>query len=344
MHFPALSSKGGAAYSSAMPRSPVSLYSHCTLCPRACGVDRTRGETGFCGEGTVARVSIACLHRGEEPPLSGEHGSGTVFFTGCTLGCPTCQNYMISGGAPGRRPGEELVPQALANLFLALQDRGAHNINLVTGTQCIPSIIEALTMARAKGLSLPVVWNSSGYETEAALALLHPHIDIYLPDLKTLDPATARSLFGRPDYPNVVRPSLRAMVRDHALVWNGDLLSRGVIVRHLVVPGRTASTRQCLEWFRDRLAGQALLSVMFQYIPLDRGAAADGVKVDQVEYRQVTDTLEALDMEDGFIQELEEADDWIPDFSRNNPFPPGFAEPVWRAGYGFIPKQEKEKT
>jgi putative pyruvate formate lyase activating enzyme len=336
MRLPALSSKRTAAYISFMPEATVSPYEHCLLCPRACGVDRTRGETGFCGEGAVARVSVACLHKGEEPPLSGERGSGTVFFTGCTLGCPSCQNYVISGGTPASRPGRTVAPDELARIFFTLQERGAYNVNLVTGTQFIPSIITALRTARANGLAIPAVWNSNGYESTTALELLHPHIDIHLPDLKTLDPGTARELFGRRDYPARARPALLAMVRDRALTWHGDILSRGVIVRHLVLPGRTASTLQCLEWFRDHLAGRALLSIMFQYIPLNRGAATGGAKVNREEYTHVTDALAALGLDDGFVQEPVETDDWIPDFSRPNPFPSGFAEPVWRAGGGFI--------
>ncbi len=320
-----------------MPEHAASLYTACTLCPRACGVDRTRGETGSCGEGAAARVAVACLHRGEEPPLSGECGSGTVFFTGCTLGCPSCQNYMISGSRRATRPGHTLAAGELAGIFLALQKRGAHNINLVTGTHFIPIIIEALSSARAQGLSLPVVWNSSGYETEATLALLHPHVDIYLPDLKTLDAATAQDLFGRRDYPDVARAALLSQVHGHRLTWNGPLLAQGVIVRHLVVPGRTASTLQCLKWFHDHLAGRALLSIMFQYIPLARGKTTGGKKVSPEEYELVAAALDELGLEDGFIQEPEEADDWIPDFSRDNPFPPGFAVPVWSAERGFIP-------
>jgi putative pyruvate formate lyase activating enzyme len=307
------------------------LYRHCTLCPRACGADRALGRTGFCRGGTDARVAVACLHRGEEPPISGERGSGTVFFSGCTLGCANCQNYPISSG--GR--GTEVPDETLASIFLALQERGAHNINLVTAAHFAPSVVTALEAARAGGLRLPAVWNSSGYESLSTLELIDPYIDVYLPDLKTLDEAAAGELFGRRDYPAVARAALPAMADSKPTRWDGELLTRGVVVRHLVLPGRAADSIACLRWFGERLAGRALLSLMFQYLPLDKGAPSPGPRVSRRERDMIMEEIERLGLEDGFIQDLEETDDWLPDFSRSNPFPPGFAEPVWHADFGF---------
>jgi putative pyruvate formate lyase activating enzyme len=311
---------------------PADLYRYCLLCPRACGVDRTGSPAGFCRSGIVARAAVACLHRGEEPPLSGVRGSGAVFFSGCTLGCPACQNYSISTLGQGT----EVSTETLASIFLTLEERGAHNINLVTATHFAPSVIAALELARARGLRIPSVWNSSGYETAATVELLNPFTDVYLPDLKTLDTEAARSLFGRSDYPAAAQTALPAMVTAKPLVWDGELLTQGVIVRHLVLPGRVADSIACLRWFAAHLSGGALFSLMFQYLPLDKGAPCGHGRVTPAEYDAVMEEVEKLDLEDGFIQDLEEADDWLPDFSRHNPFPGGFAEPVWHADYGFI--------
>ncbi|MBN2354451.1 MAG: radical SAM protein [Spirochaetales bacterium] len=308
------------------------LYRRCLLCPRACGIDRSRGRTGFCRGGTEARAAVACLHRGEEPPISGERGSGTVFFSSCTLGCAACQNYSISSG--GR--GAEISDEVLASVFLALQERGAHTINLVTASHYAPSVIAALEAARAGGLILPVVWNSSGYESAATLDLIDPFVDVYLPDLKTLDEDAAHALFGRRDYPAAAREALSAMTAAKPLRWDGESLAQGVIVRHLVLPGRVGDSFACLRWFRERLAGRALLSLMFQYLPLECGSPTGGPRVSRREYDEVMEEAERLGLEDGFIQDLEEADDWLPDFGKPNPFPEGFAEPVWHADFGFF--------
>jgi len=308
------------------------LYRRCLLCPRTCGADRSRGRTGFCRGGTVARAAVACLHRGEEPPLSGERGSGTVFFSGCTLGCAACQNYPISSG--GR--GAEVSDDVLASIFLALQERGAHNINLVTASHFAPSVTAALAAARAGGLRLPVVWNSSGYESAAALDLIAPVVDVYLPDLKTLDEDAAQALFGRRDYPAAARGALASMAAARPLHWDGEALAQGVIVRHLVLPGRAGDSIACLRWFREKLAGRALLSLMFQYLPLEKGSPTGAPRVSRREYDEVVEEAERLGLEDGFIQDIEETDGWLPDFGKSNPFPAGFAEPVWHADFGFL--------
>jgi len=310
-------------------------YSRCLLCPRACGVDRLGSARGFCREGTAVRAAWAGLHFGEEPPVTGHGGSGTIFFTGCTLKCRYCQNDQLSRSALGA----ELAPEELAGLMLRLQAEGAENVNLVTGSHFAPGIAAAAELARGQGLAIPLLWNSSGYESLATLELLAPWIEVWLPDCKTLDPELARRLMGAPDYPEVVREALRFMAEARPLRFDGERLREGVIVRHLVLPGHPESTRAVLAWFRERLYGKALLSVMVQYTPNARTAGQGGTReggpsrrVSAGEYEQVLASLEELGIEEGFIQEPEPGSDWLPDFTRRNPFPEGQARPLWHYG------------
>jgi putative pyruvate formate lyase activating enzyme len=315
------------------PAPATAYYARCLLCPRACGTDRLGSARGFCREGAAVRAAWAGLHFGEEPPVTGRGGSGTIFFTGCTLKCRYCQNEQLSRAGLGA----ELAVEELAALMLRLQAEGAENVNLVTGSHFAPGIAAAAAVARGRGLSIPLLWNSSGYESPAALEVLEPWIDVWLPDCKTLDAELARGLMGAPDYPEVASAALAFMVEARPLAWEGELLRRGVIVRHLVLPGHPESTRQVLAWFRERLYGRALLSVMVQYTPNsramgpgDEGGAMPSNRVSAAEYEQVLAWLEELGIEEGFIQEPEPGSEWLPDFSRPNPFPEGQARPVWR--------------
>jgi len=295
-------------------------------------VDRGAGKTGFCGESDAVRVACAVLHFGEEPPITGVGGSGTVFFTGCTLRCAFCQNIQVSRGGVGAAVGVE----ELAGIFLDLAEAGAENVNVVTGTHFVPSILDALAIARQKGLSIPMVWNSSGYETPQTVERLADSVDIWLPDLKTLDAGLSRSLFRAPDYPERAREAILSMVRlrPQTLREGADgvsVLSRGVIVRHLVLPGRLEETRAVLRWFAENLAGRALLSLMFQYTPIPgtdpQGDFARMLRPEETE--SVLSMLEELGIEDGFFQEPESDGDWLPDFRRRRPFPSGRSRTVW---------------
>jgi putative pyruvate formate lyase activating enzyme len=337
----------------------------CSLCPRACGADRSAGRAGFCREGAAPRVAWAGLHFGEEPPLTGSGGSGAIFFSGCTLRCRYCQNDQLSRQGLGR----ELCSEELAHLMLALQREAAENVNLVTGSHFTPVIVEAMDRARQEGLAIPLLWNSSGYESPATLELLAPWIDTYLPDCKTLDPELSRRFMGAPDYPEVVQAALPAMVEARPLLFEAERLRQGVIVRHLVLPGYLESSRAVLAWFRERLYGRALLSVMVQYTPNRRwtgsGAGTEGKeserlvseaegwvpvqrapeeqgrmpirRVSQEEYRQVLGWLDELGIEEGFIQEPEADSNWLPDFTRRNPFPEAQARPVWHYADDRLP-------
>ena len=230
------------------------LPHHCTLCPRACGADRAAGQRGFCGADDTLRVARAALHHWEEPCLSGDPdaatGSGTVFFCGCTLRCCYCQNFPISQGSVGK----EITPERLAGIFLDLQNGGAKNLNLVTASQYLPWVTAALDKARAQGLALPVVYNTGGYETVEAVKALAGYVDIWLADYKYADSALAAELSAARDYPAVADAALRQMlVQTGVPVYDADgYLRKGVIVRHLALPGHVEDSKAVLRRRGDR--------------------------------------------------------------------------------------------
>lgn len=307
------------------------LYRSCRLCPHACGVDRKASVPGRCGETSVLRVAYAGLHGGEEPVLTGEKGSGTVFFTGCTLRCRFCQNWQISQ----RGAGAPVSVEDLAGMFLSLERAGAANVNLVTGTQFLPHVLQAATIARDRGMGLPLVWNSSGYESIESLDLMRGQVGIYLLDVKTLDIGLARALFGTADYPDRAREAAEHASALTSLRYRGNLLEEGLVVRHLVVPGFLDATRQVLEWFARSVSANALLSLMFQYEPVGPDVRAPGDspvpdrRVTEAEYEQVAAWLEELGIEEGFIQEPITDSSWLPDFTRLNPFSSELSRPLW---------------
>ncbi len=293
------------------------------LCPRKCGADRTAGKRGVCGELSTVRAACAVLHRGEEPPISGDSGSGAIFFTGCTLGCSFCQNEQISRGGYGA----ELSVEGLSRIFLQLQEK-AETLNLVTGTHFAPSIVRALELSGK--LAMPVVWNGSGYESPETLELIAPAVDIHLPDLKTLSPQSAGRLFRAADYPETAAAAIKEMVSTHPLLFEGDRLVRGVIMRHLVMPGALAESADVLRWFAEHLADRALLSLMVQFV--DTRQPDRGTSLSEAEYESLLDLLDELGIEEGFIQETGDEIPWIPDFTRKNPFPEEYSVPIWHCG------------
>lgn len=238
----------------------------CRLCPRRCGVDRTAGETGFCGGGALATVASAGPHFGEESCLVGRGGSGTIFLAGCNLGCVFCQNWDISH----RVVGEEMDAAALAGLMRSLEARGCANINFVTPTHFAPPILEAIAEARRRGLSVPVVWNSSGYESAEVLRLLEGAVDVYMPDFKFSRSASAERYADAPDYPDRAREALREMHRQVGdLAIEGGVARRGLLVRHLVMPGGGQESREILRFLAD-LSPRTFVNVMGQYRPAGR--------------------------------------------------------------------------
>jgi putative pyruvate formate lyase activating enzyme len=290
---------------------------------------------GFCRQGKEMRIASASIHFGEEPPISGSGGSGTVFFSGCTLRCAFCQNYQISQEGMGR----DVDAREFARICLRLEERGAHNINLVTGTQFAPSIALGLALAREGGLGIPALWNGSGYERIETIELLSGAVDVWLPDFKTPEPDTAREFFQAPDYPEKARAAILRMAELSPLRLDGGLMKGGVMLRHLLLPGKLAETRLVLEWFAKKLKGRALISVMTQYTPIPAlaGRPAPADPVGNAEYGALMDMIEELDLGEGYYQELVPGSDWLPDFNRSNPFSSELSRPVWHWRDGFLP-------
>ncbi len=284
-----------------------SLYQSCTLCPRKCGIDRTK-STGFCHQTDEIRAARAALHYWEEPCLSGKAGSGTVFFCGCTLGCVYCQNRVISDT---RRPpkGRIIPPERLAEIFMKLEAQGALNINLVTPTMFIPGIIKAIDLARRRGLSVPIVYNTGGYERPESLALLDGKIDIYLPDFKYLSPALAARYSMAGDYPQAASAAIEEMVRQtgEAVFDENGIMRRGVIVRHLLLPGQLEESRRVLAYLYGKYQNRIWYSLMSQYTPvstLDTAAYPElARRVTTYEYRKLIDFAKELGITNGFIQD-----------------------------------------
>jgi putative pyruvate formate lyase activating enzyme len=301
----------------------VNNYLKCSLCPRECLVDRSRSPGGFCGQSAALRIAWAGLHFGEEPPVSGEKGSGAIFFSGCTLKCSFCQNYQLSHLGFGR----QISTVELGRIMLSLEREGAENINLVSGSHFTPSILEAIEEARKEGLSLPIVWNSSGYENRDTLEMLFKEVDIFLADLKTLDRDLGKELFKCGDYPLVAAETLKAIALRRENRSIGGKLQHGMIVRHLVLPGCLQSSLQVLSWFRENLYHKCLLSLMFQYTPVIplKPAGSLNRRVSREEYEVVLDCVQRLNIERGFIQEPGGVRDYLPDFEKSNPFLPNLA-------------------
>ncbi len=283
-------------------------YGNCTLCPRQCGVNRSAGERGFCGCPDTALVAKSMLHKWEEPALAGSGGSGAVFFGGCTLGCQYCQNAAISGGPVGK----PMDSAGLRRLLESLIAQGAENIDLVTPTHFLPTILPAL---RPK-LPVPVVYNCGGYERAETLAALEGNVDIYLPDLKYADAGLAAALSGAADYFPVATSAIREMVRQTGPVrWQGERVVRGTIIRHLILPGQIENSLRVLDWIGETFApGQVLVSLMRQYTPMGGLPAPFDRRVTEEEYDAVLSWMYLNGLE-GFTQEADSADvGFIPEF------------------------------
>ena len=259
----------------------------------------------------------------------GTGGSGTIFVSGCNLGCVFCQNYQISQGERGERLGKEVSAGEFAGICAALRDKGAENINIVTGSHAVPAIIEGICAARRAGVRLPVLWNSSAYENVETLELLREYVDVYLPDLKTTDSGITAKFFNAPNYPATAQAAILKMC-EMAHVGAGKNAREKVIVRHLILPGYLESTREVLRWFADNAKDRALLSLMTQYTPIPgREKTAPQRYLSVEEYETVLKWLEEFKIEDGFCQELVTGSDWLPDFRKPNPFSSELSVPVW---------------
>ena len=283
----------------------------CTLCPRKCGIERgDAAGAGVCGVGALPKIARAALHMWEEPCLSGTRGSGAVFFSGCGLKCIFCQNESISHGGEG----EIVSVQRLSEIFRELEAQGAHNINLVTAAQFVPAVIEALKLYRPK---IPIVYNSSGYETVETLRMLKGYVDIYLPDFKYIDEQMAKLLSGAADYPEVARAAIHEMLRQTGpAVYDEDgMMLRGTQIRHLVLPGLTGDSMKILSLIADEYPGAAV-SLMGQYVPFGKALSMPGLnrRLKKKEYARVLAHMEAIGL-DGYRHELESASEaFVPAF------------------------------
>ena len=296
-------------------KTSAASLSSCTLCPRNCKADRNSGKTGFCGVDSTIYLARAALHMWEEPCISGKKGSGAVFFSGCGLRCCFCQNHDIAIGSRGL----PVTVERLSEIFLELKEKGAANINLVTGTHYVPQIIQALDMAREKGMDLPVVYNSSGYEKLETLKLLEGYVDVYLPDMKYMESELAQKFSHAADYPETAKTAIGEMVRQTGKCEFGEdgYIRKGTIVRHLILPGHTRNSVKVLKYLHETYGDNIYISIMNQYTPVRTFDTCKELnrKVTKREYENVLDAAVDMGIKNGFIQEGETASEsFIPDF------------------------------
>ncbi len=289
--------------------------SACTLCPRECGVDRTKGAKGFCGMSDKITCARASLHQWEEPCLSGERGSGTVFFSGCNMGCVFCQNKEISHNGKG----VEVSTERLCEIFFELKNSGAHNINLVTAGHFLPQVLKSVKMAKTQRIGIPFVYNSSGYEKRDAIKRCEGLIDIFLPDFKYMDSAPAKSYSQASDYPEIAKAAIAEMVRQQPdCVFDDGIMQKGVIVRHLMLPERLSESKKTIKYLYETYGDSIYISIMSQYTPVGEleGFPKLQKKVSEADYDELIDYAVDLGVENAFIQEGTSASEsFIPDFS-----------------------------
>lgn len=293
----------------------MNKYENCLLCPRKCGINRRTGQTGVCGVSSEIKVARAALHYWEEPCISGKRGSGAVFFSGCSLHCVFCQNREISDG----KEGKVISKERLSDIFMELAGKGANNINLVTPGQYIPDIVWAVNNAKSRGMKLPIIYNTSGYENVTELKLLEGIVDVYLPDFKYMD-STLSAMYSRAkDYPSVAKQALSEMVRQQPDVVIDDatgLIQKGVIVRQLLLPGHVNDARAVLKYLYDTYHDHVYISMMSQFTPI---ALKDYPEINRTvtrrEYERLVDYALKIGITNAFIQEGDVAkDSFIPAF------------------------------
>lgn len=304
------------------PDEAYSLLENCTLCPRECHTDRLSGKRGYCGMSGKLFAARAALHMWEEPCISGDRGSGTVFFSGCGLRCCFCQNREIAIGDCGK----EISAERLADIFLELEQKGAANLNLVTGAHYVPQIILALEDARRRGCRLPVVYNSGGYEKTETLQMLKGYVDIYLPDLKYLETDLAKAYSHASDYPERARAAIKEMVDQTGECRFGEdgYIKKGTIVRHLILPGHTRNSIRVLEYLHKTYGNRIYISIMNQYTPVYHQEFYPELnrRVTAREYQKVLNAAIELGVENGFFQEGETArESFIPAFNYEGVLP-----------------------
>ncbi len=301
--------------------------SQCHDCPRRCGADRRAGRSGFCRLGDETPIAWAGLHFGEEPPISGTNGSGTIFFAGCNLRCVYCQNHAISTPL-SFRPFREVTPEELASEMLRLQDEGAHNINFVSPSHVVFRMARAVETARRRGLTIPVVYNSNGYDSPETLRTIRGLVDIYLPDIKYMDDSIALRFSRAVGYTDMIGAVLAEMLDQvgHLETDERGIAVRGLLVRHLVLPGQVENSRKCLRVVAA-LSPRTSVSILSQYSPRHRACSFPPLDrpITDREYDAVLEEALDLGLENAFVQELDSRENYLPDFTRENPFDAGAA-------------------
>lgn len=300
----------------------LQILEECKVCPRQCRVNRLAGKKGYCGTANEIIIAHYGPHYGEEPPISGTRGSGTIFFSSCNLRCIFCQNYQISH----YREGESCTIEKLADIFLLLEKQGCHNINLVSPTPYVPFIAVAIKKARLKGIKIPFVYNSNGYDSVEALKILEGLIEIYMPDFKYWNAAIAKKLSdvsvdkGYPEHAAAAIIEMKRQVGN--LIIEKGIATKGLLIRHLVLPGNLAGFDKIMEWIRDNLGTGTFISLMSQYYPIHNAGKYPMMnrKIKHKEYDRLTDLLINEGFKNAFIQKLESAPLFVPDFKKEKPF------------------------
>ena len=285
----------------------------CNICPHYCKVDRKSGQMGRCKCNDKLKVALAALHFYEEPCISGKNGSGTIFFSNCNLNCVYCQNYEISQLGKGK----EITVTELADLFIKQQEKGAHNINLVTPTSYVNEIIEAIDIAKRNGLKLPIIYNTNSYENIETIKRLEGYIDVYLPDLKYYSDSLAKQYSNVNNYFNIATQAIQEMYKQVGSTEfdENGLIKKGIIIRHLILPNHILNTKHILKWIKENMSKGICVSIMAQYFPTYKAKELEAInrKITQKEYKEVEDYLYCLDLENGYIQELgEHEEEYVP--------------------------------
>lgn len=290
----------------------LELLEKCTICPHNCGINRTNNQIGRCKSKDTVKIALYSTHNFEEPCISGKKGSGTVFFSNCNMNCVFCQNYEISQQGKGK----EISIEELAEIFIKQQEKNVENINLVTPTSYVPQIIEAIKIARNKGLKLPIVYNTNGYEKVETLKMLEGYVDIYLPDFKYSDNELGKRLSKVDNYFEIATKALKEMYRQtgKAVFNENSIMQKGMIIRHLVLPNHILNSRRVLKWINENMH-DVYVSVMAQYFPTYKAKDIEDInrKLTKEEYEQIENYLYRLDLENGYIQELgEHEEEYVP--------------------------------
>ena len=291
------------------------ILSRCTICPHMCKINRNLNQVGRCKSTNKVKIALVSLHHYEEPCISGQNGSGTVFFSNCNLSCVYCQNHKISQEGKGY----EMTIEDLANIFLEQQRKNAHNINLVTPTMYVPQIIEALKLAKARGLTLPIIYNSNGYENIETIKLLNGYIDVYLPDLKYYDDAIAKKYSKINNYFENASRAIQEMYFQVGLPKfnKNGIIEKGLIIRHLVLPNNIDNSKKVLLWIKENMPKNVYVSLMAQYFPTYKAKKIPELnrKLTQDEYTGIKEYFDSLNFANGYFQELgEHEEEYVPEF------------------------------